>query len=27
LRPPWALAFDNLRTMGWQEAERGGLHD
>jgi alkylation response protein AidB-like acyl-CoA dehydrogenase len=24
LRPPWALAFDNLPTMGWQEDERGG---
>jgi len=24
LRPPWALAFDNLLTMGWQEDERGG---
>lgn len=22
LRPPWALAFDNLLTMGWQEDER-----
>jgi alkylation response protein AidB-like acyl-CoA dehydrogenase len=22
LRPPWALAFDNLFTMGWQEDER-----
>ena len=27
LRPPWALAFDNLLTMGWQADERDGLQD
>ncbi len=27
LRPPWALAFDNLLPMGWQEDERSRRHD
>jgi len=27
LRPPWALAFDNLLTMGWQADEHDGLQD
>ncbi len=24
LRPPWALAYDQLYTMGWQENRLGG---